>query len=295
MPSRSYHQDASGLPMISLMLSSSNSGSMGRRNGRISSKLMARTSQGRKPSLNRASASEEGGLCRRLHGADILVLLLFRVGLLGPVQLENRVQPDLPDGLLRAGFLAVVFSAAQLAFDLEMSALLQRARELCEFAEDHATMPLGVRDVLAVLLVRRLGGQGERREAAVVVGANFCVAAEEADKGDFVLVHDGVSVSLNFPILIGSRWAEPCEWARLPSAKECFLGGCPLGRNHDPKGGAAEAERRRAAGRRIGPEAVTEQTAGYETADTLWIKVIRTLGQEICQNHSFIRATNPTH
>jgi hydrogenase maturation factor len=33
----------------------------------------------------------------------------------------------------------------------------------------------------------------------VVVGPNFCIVAEEADEGDFVLVHDGVSVSLKFP------------------------------------------------------------------------------------------------
>src|SRR5580692_8153899 len=38
MPSRSYHHEASGLPMISLILSSSSSGSIGRRNGIISSK-----------------------------------------------------------------------------------------------------------------------------------------------------------------------------------------------------------------------------------------------------------------
>ena len=37
--------------------------------------------------------------------------------------------------------------------------------------------------------------------------------------------------------------------------------------NRDPQGGVAEAEEHSAAGRRIGPEAVTEQTAGYKTAD----------------------------
>jgi hypothetical protein len=64
---------------------------------------------------------------------------------------------------------------------------------------------------------------------------------------------------------------------------------CPLGRNHDPKGGVAEAERRRAAGHQIGPEAVTEQTAGFETADTLWTKVIiRILCQVICQSRDFL-------
>ena len=67
-----------------------------------------------------------------------------------------------------------------------MSALLERGGELSELAEDHATVPFGVLDVLAVLLVGGLGCQRESGEAAVVVGANFCVAAEEADEGDFV-------------------------------------------------------------------------------------------------------------
>ena len=45
------------------------------------------------------------------------------------------------------------------------------------------TVPFGVRDVIAVFLVGGLGCQRECGEAAVVVGANFCVAAEEADEG----------------------------------------------------------------------------------------------------------------
>jgi hypothetical protein len=40
----------------------------------------------------------------------------------------------------------------------------------------------------------------------------------------------------------------------------------------NPKGGAAEAEERAAAGRRYCPEAVTEQKAGYKTVDTNWTK-----------------------
>src|ERR1700745_706546 len=83
-----------------------------------------------------------------------------------------------------------------------------------------------------------------------------------------------VSPLLNFPILLGSHRAEPSEWARLPSAKSRFLGGCPLGRNHDPEGGVAEAERRSAAGPRNGPEAVTKRYAGYITADAHGTKVL---------------------
>ncbi len=67
-----------------------------------------------------------------------------------------------------------------------MSALLERGGEFSELAEGDATVPFGVLDVLAVLLVGRLGCQRESGQAAVVVGANLCVVAEEADEGDFV-------------------------------------------------------------------------------------------------------------
>ena len=43
--------------------------------------------------------------------------------------------------------------------------------------------------------------------------------------------------------------------------------------NRNPQGGVAEAEERAAAGRRFCPEAVTEQRAGYQTADALRTKV----------------------
>ncbi len=46
------------------------------------------------PALTGLPRVKRDGLCRRLLGVDVFVLLLFRVGLLGPVQLENRVQPD---------------------------------------------------------------------------------------------------------------------------------------------------------------------------------------------------------
>lgn len=96
---------------------------------------------------------------------------------------------------------------------------------------------------------------------------------------------------LNFPILLGSHRAKPSEWARLPSAKSRFLGGCPLGRNHDPKGGVAEAERRSAAGRRNGPEAVTKQKAGYIAADAHETKVlVGALAVEVQGNRLSIRA-----
>ena len=97
---------------------------------------------------------------------------------------------------LESDLLAAVLAAAKLAFDLNVGALGQRSSEFGELAEDDATVPLGLRDVLAALLVL-VGGLRRQREggkAAVVGGANFCITAEESDEVDFVLVHDLVSV-----------------------------------------------------------------------------------------------------
>ncbi len=43
--------------------------------------------------------------------------------------------------------------------------------------------------------------------------------------------------------------------------------------NRNPQGDEIEAEERAAAGRRISPDAVIEQKAGYQTADAFWTKV----------------------
>ncbi len=64
--------------------------------------------------------------------------------------------------MLRAGLLAVVLPAAQLALGLDMSALLERGSELAELAEDNAAVPFRVLDVLAVFLVGGLGCQRQR-------------------------------------------------------------------------------------------------------------------------------------
>jgi hypothetical protein len=77
---------------------------------------------------------------------------------------------------------------------------------------------------------------------------------------------------LNFPYPARVTQAKPSEWARLPSAKECFLGGARkkfVQRSllrfsnffwEEPRprrGDVVEAERRRAAGRRFWPRSVT--------------------------------------
>ena len=45
------------------------------------------------------------GLCGRFLAGSVVVFLLFRGGLLGAVQLQNRVDPDLPDGCFESVFL----------------------------------------------------------------------------------------------------------------------------------------------------------------------------------------------
>ena len=73
------------------------------------------------------SSERRKGLCGLFLGGFILVIRC-RFG--GTIQLENRVDPDLPDGHFGVGLRAVVLAAAQLALDLDMSALLERGREL---------------------------------------------------------------------------------------------------------------------------------------------------------------------
>ena len=109
----------------------------------------------------------------------------------GPIQLENRVHPDLPDGLFRVRLLAVVLAAAQFAPDLDMSALLERGGELSELAEDDATVPFGVLDVLAVLLVGALGCQRECGPSASLPRKPMRVT--------LFWYKVVISVSLNFP------------------------------------------------------------------------------------------------
>jgi hypothetical protein len=104
-----------------------------------------------------------------------------------------------------------------------------------------------------------------------------------------------VSPFVEFPILLGSHQAEPSEWARLPSAEALLLrrlrrnlfGVLPeqdLEGNRNPQGHTVEAEERAAAGRRIGPEAVTEQKTGYGAEDTRRnTALISLLADEVCR------------
>src|SRR6202167_5554322 len=102
------------------------------------------------------------GLCSRFLLRHFIVILIFRGGLFGAVQLQDRSDPNFPDALLRVRLLAVVLPAAYFTFHLNMCALGERLGEHGELAEDYATVPFGVRDVLPDLLVGGLGCQRKR-------------------------------------------------------------------------------------------------------------------------------------
>src|SRR5208282_2395843 len=82
----------------------------------------------------------------------------------------------------------------------------------------------GVRDVLVILLIGGLGCQREGGKAAVVVGANFWVAAEKADEGYFVLVHDCLRL-LNSRCCSGHSGRSQASGPGSQVPKVCFLGG----------------------------------------------------------------------
>jgi hypothetical protein len=92
--------------------------------------------------------------------------------------------------------------------------------------------------------------------------------------------------------------APKCRRSAFSEGPERSLGGvfcrgsqtC-FGRNRDPKGREARSRRPSAAGRRKGPEVVTEQKTGYITADTSQSKVlICRLARDVRRNRSSNRA-----
>jgi len=65
------------------------------------------------------------------------------------------------------------------------------------------------------------------------------------------------------PDLLGSHMAEPSEWVRLPRPKFCIYGGSVADGNRNRRRRKPKQKNEPAAGRRIDPEAVTVQKAGY--------------------------------
>src|SRR6266849_427684 len=141
-----------------------------------------------------SSLSQEEPSLRRL-------LILGRPGievvlggrLLGAVELQDRVSPHFPHAALNVLVLFVgVLAATQFAFDKQMRALLQRVGELAELSPHDDAVPLGVRDVLArlLVLVGALGGKREDSVGRLVLGGSrFRVLAGKAHERNSVLVH----------------------------------------------------------------------------------------------------------
>ena len=76
---------------------------------------------------------------------------VLRIGLFGPVQLEIEATRISQTRCFVSVFL-LSYSRLAVAFHLNMCALGERLGELRELAEDHATVPFGVRDVLVSFL-----------------------------------------------------------------------------------------------------------------------------------------------
>src|SRR5258708_19869669 len=100
-----------------------------------------------------------------------------------------------------------------------MCALREGAGEIGQFAEGHASMPLGARfPGSGLVLPGRLGGEREDRDVGCVGGLSFGIAADETDEGDSVEVH---TFLLFCPIVsVTSKRARPA-----PKTRSCISGG----------------------------------------------------------------------
>src|SRR5579871_2401196 len=99
-PSRSDHQVESGFPMISLTPSSSKSGSIGRRNGNISSKLMIPSRDGSRRNIGIPMYGGTGQSGRFLPGFPV-----FGRSFLRPFKLRNGLNADFPYAPPKVGSL----------------------------------------------------------------------------------------------------------------------------------------------------------------------------------------------
>jgi hypothetical protein len=102
----------------------------------------------------------------------------------------------------------------------------QHLGKLRELSEDDTKVQLGARYVLVdvLVLIRRLCSKRERGKATIVGGANFCVAAGEAEESDLVLVLDSVSVVDSLPCS-GHTGRSLASGAGSQVPKLCIYGG----------------------------------------------------------------------
>src|SRR5262249_41829615 len=132
---------------------------------------------------------------------------------------------------------ALVFVAAQLALDGDVSTLCESAGEVSQLPEGDASMPLGPRfPASGVILPGRFGGEREHRNVGCVADLLFGIAAEETDERVILLRYIRFSCSARLSRAPGS------EWARLPRPEAAFLGGPARGsQNRNGAAGKAEA------------------------------------------------------
>src|SRR4051812_24657252 len=155
----------------------------------------------------------------------LLVTLVSGFALGGAIELEDGVDADFPNSLGERGLLcadddfALIFVAAEFAFDRDMGAFGEGTGEIGQFAEGDASMPLSARfPGSGVVLPGRFGGQRKDRDVGCVDGFSFGIAADKTDKSDSVEVH---TFLLFCPFVSGTGKAR----GAAPKTKSCFSGG----------------------------------------------------------------------
>ena len=138
----------------------------------------------------------------------------------------------------------------------------ERAGEIGEFPEGHASMPVGARfPGSGIVLPGRLGSQREDRDVGCVGGLSFGVAADETDKGDSIEVH-------TFLLVLPVRLGHPKASGRGSQDKKLLFWG-------DRNGGARtdgcerKAEASQMPGAAIAPKQCREERAGQGERDRM--------------------------
>jgi hypothetical protein len=132
--------------------------------------------------------------------------------------------------------LPLVFVAAQLALDGDVSTFSEAAGQFSRSAEGDASMPFGPGFPRpSIVLPRRFGCERKHCDVRRVGDLLFGIAAEETDESDSVEVH-------TFLLFCPLSRPPGSEWARLPRPEAAFLGGPARGsQNRDGAEGKAEA------------------------------------------------------
>ena len=169
---------------------------------------------------------KEDGLCGRFLGKSSSASCSSAVA--SAARSSLRIELTRISQTVCSGFclLAVVLPAADLAFDLDVGALLERGGKLAELAENDAAVPLGVRDVFAVLLVGGLGCEREGGELRLLLVRTSASLPRKPMRMTLFWYMVVFSV-FEFPYLARVTPGEASEWARLPSAKEPAFGAVP--------------------------------------------------------------------